>query len=127
LKGGVFIDSDAMIEKPLDYIAKDCDLFSVQSLVPNCIFQGFIGSVPKNNIIYKALQDAYNISPEDLKKDYLLLTKHMFDIIKKEEDKYTIKLFNEKWLNNGQISETYDQNTDEVVLKHYPGSGVVPE
>ena len=65
ITGGVFMDSDAMIEMNIENIIQDYIFFSVYSIIPNTIFQGFIGSTPKNNIIYKALCDAYNINIQD--------------------------------------------------------------
>jgi hypothetical protein len=127
LKGGVFIDSDAMILLNMDNIAKNYEFFSVKSLVPNSIFQGFLGSIPKNRIIYKALKDAYNISNDDLNNEYLILTKHLYQIIDNDKNNYKIKLFNERWVKKGKISESYDNETGKVILKHYQGSGYVPE
>ena len=57
VKGGVFMDSDAMIYKPIDKIVKDYRFFSVNSeYVPNSLFQGILGAEPKNPLIGKALQ-----------------------------------------------------------------------
>lgn len=85
LKGGVFLDSDAMLQKNIDLISKNYDFFSVNSThyCPGCIFQGFLGAKPKNKIIYEALVDAYNVNTKDLDKDYLLLCKYLFNILKK--------------------------------------------
>ena len=55
VKGGVYIDSDAMIEDNIENIAQDFDFFSVNSTyLPGSIFQGFIGCTPKNIIIYES-------------------------------------------------------------------------
>lgn len=80
-QGGVFMDSDAMIETNIDTIVKDYDFFSVKSNINNTIFQGFIGCVPKNPIIYAALKDVYTIDVDHLTKFYHLLTANMYTII----------------------------------------------
>ena len=98
LEGGVFMDSDAMIEVDMSDISRDYDFFSVNSLCSiGTIFQGLIGSVPRNEIIYKALQDAYIIKPEDLKADYFLLVKHMYDIVHEKYYDFKIKLYFENY------------------------------
>ena len=78
----MFIDSDAMIETNIENIVKNYDFFSISSVFPNTIFQGFIGSIPKNIIIYKALGDAYNINIQQLSKNYHLFCFNLYDIIK---------------------------------------------
>jgi hypothetical protein len=73
IKGGVFIDDDAMLQYDMNYISSDYDFFSVNSsYCPGCIFQGLIGAVPQNEIIYAALKDCYNINNKNLNEDYLL-------------------------------------------------------
>lgn len=122
LNGGVFIDSDATLNADMNDIANDCEFFSVNSVFDNTIFQGFIGATSHNNIIYKALIDAYHI--ETLEKDYLVLTRNMYTFIKEEEGNYTIKLFYEKHTGN-EVYDTYDEN-GTVILKHYSLTKTIP-
>lgn len=137
VKGGVFIDSDAMLEKNLDDVLGNCQFFSVGSanIHPDTIFQGLIGAVPNNEIIYKALVDAYNINDKDLADDYLVLTRNLYNIIYQGKSNYEenydfkIKLFQERWIEGAQMptSEIYDPITQEVILKHYCVSKVIPK
>jgi mannosyltransferase OCH1-like enzyme len=75
--GGVFIDSDAMLQVSLDDIVKDYDFFSVKSFNEDTIFQGFLGVSPNHFIIRQCLEDALNIDIVQLQADYLLLCKNM--------------------------------------------------
>lgn len=72
LNGGVYLDYDAVLNKPLDEIVKDYNFFTVKSILNNdSIFNGFIGAEPKNTIIYQALKAIYQSNLDDCKdKDY---------------------------------------------------------
>lgn len=136
VKGGVFVDSDAMLEKNLDDVLDDCHFFSVGSkeITPDTIFQGLIGAVPKNEIVFEALMDAYNIDDDKLAKDYHLLIRNLYNIIYKGNTTFEgnfdfkIKLFQERWLDEElkSISEIFDPLTEEIILKHYPMSKEIP-
>lgn len=135
VKGGVFIDSDAMLEKNLDDVLGNCQFFSVASSLinPGTIFQGFIGAVPNNEIMYKALLDVYNINIDDLDGDYLVLTRNLHKIIYQGKSNYEenydfkIKLFEERWGEGEAVAEIYDTNTKETVLKHFCISKIIPK
>lgn len=136
VKGGVFVDSDAMLEKNLDDILGNIQFFSVgsENINPGTIFQGLIGAVPKNKIIYESLIHAYNIDIEVLDKDYHLLIRNLYNIIYKgmssyeENYDFNIKLFQERFMEGEQaISEIYDPVNDNVILKHYQGSKIIPK
>jgi hypothetical protein len=126
IKGGVFIDSDAMLNTQLDDIAKDYDFFTV-----NCdnnsgiIFQGFIGGISKCSIIYDALIHAYNITQEELSTDYHAFCKHLYNQLCDENNNeksycFPIKLYTEDTYNYG-TAKTFDKlgNSDEILLFHY--------
>lgn len=61
LKGGIFLDSDAIFEKNIDYILENYDTVLVKSFsrMPH-IFTGFIATYPKSELLYQALVHAYN-------------------------------------------------------------------
>lgn len=132
LEGGVFLDSDAMIFVDMNDIVRDYDYFSVNSqCVPGSIFQGFIGAVPGNDIMYKALQDAYVVDPSELKADYHLLVKHMYNIVMNEKrDATKTKLYTERGCDNG-IGHTYDDDGEgedqgRLILKHFYTEKKIP-
>jgi len=129
VKGGVFIDSDAMLSMDINNIALNYLFFSINStIVPNSIFQGFIGATSRNEIIYRALQDAYNVDTAILKSDYHLLCKNLFNIIKASySDKLNneIKLYHEGVYDNNTFKCYNDKN--ELILLHYWRRKIIPK
>jgi hypothetical protein len=125
LEGGVFLDSDAMIQMDMDILAADCDFFSVNSTcVDKSIFQGFIGAVPKNEIMYLALKHAYTVNPADLTDNYHMLVRELHTIVFSKKFDCEIKLFTEKCIEHA-VAYTVDDNNN-IVLKHYHTDKVVP-
>jgi mannosyltransferase OCH1-like enzyme len=134
IKGGVFIDSDAMLQVDLDEIASNREFFSVESkyIRPKSIFQGLIGSTPNNKIIYEALKDIYTISPETL-KDYFIIVKHLYCIVQQYKHLYDSKLYVEKWqikprkIKNEKYCESiiFD-DVKKTLLIHYPCNSKLP-
>jgi lipopolysaccharide biosynthesis glycosyltransferase len=96
VKGGVFMDSDAMIYRPIDQIVKDYKFFSVKSgVVPNCIFQGILGAEPRNPLIGAALQFFFRGDFSALDTDYHYLCKDIFSLYQEIKEKDGYKLFEE--------------------------------
>lgn len=84
--GGVFLDSDAMIECNIGFIVGDYQLFSVKSYIDSTIFQGFIGCIPRHPVLHKALKDAYEIDIDVLTKNYHMLTENMWSFFCESEN-----------------------------------------
>lgn len=125
LKGGVFMDSDAMLETNIENVVKDYSFFTVRSIHPNSVFQGFIGSEPGNEIIHKALKNAYTIDVEELNRNYLLLTRNLFDIIQKTKPNFSMKLYKEE-RNNNESYKTLDDD-GKVLVIHYNKYKIIPK
>ena len=131
VNGGVFMDSDAMLEVDIGTIVKEHDFFSVDSkyINRNRIFQGFIGCVPKHPIMYAALKDMYAIT-NDVLKDYDILTKHMYTFYQKYKTPHSTLYFEKyitkpnKTLTNACKSVTYEE--DRLLLSHYPCQEKIP-
>ena len=125
IKGGVFLDSDAMIQTNINYIIKDYDFFSVESThyCPLCIFQGFLGANSKNKIIYEALVDLYNMDINVLNNDYLIVCRNLYKILKKRWN-YKIAIYKEIYGSNNVAITINDRN--EVILAHYFVTKKVP-
>lgn len=126
IKGGVFLDSDAMLQKNINEIVKDYDFFTVESThyCPLCIFQGLIGANPNNQIIYEALKDIYNIDNQLLIEDYLIICKNLYNILKKKWN-YKIKIYKEIYGSN-KVAITVDNNDNSLIIAHYFDSKIVP-
>lgn len=126
VKGGVFIDSDAMIEKDINIIANDYDFFSVESkYFPNTIFNGFIGTTEKNVIMYEALKHAYNIDVYELNKDYMTFCKQLREIYNTHKTGQNSHLYLE--VENNDKSAKIVNNKGEPVLIHYYKYKQVPD
>jgi mannosyltransferase OCH1-like enzyme len=128
VKGGVYIDMDAMIQENIEDIVGDADFFTVNSnYFPGTVFQGFLGASPKHPLIYKALYDIYHISTQDLIREFHVLCKNLYNFIQEElrngERKYIIKLFDEVY---GNETDAYVKSGEKLVLIHYHIKKVIP-
>jgi len=125
VKGGVFFDDDAMIEIDIKEVIQDHKFFSVNSIaVKNSVFQGFIGCEPKNDIIYKALQDAYNIDLDELSKDYYLFCRNLYKIIQEDTTNDKIHLYKEGYYSSGAMQAYNEKN--QTLLIHYWRDKTIP-
>lgn len=126
INGGVYIDTDAMIEIDIKDIILDNSFFSILSSHHQCgstICNAFIGASPKNDIIYRALVDVYNISNDALSGFYHVLCKNLFDIVNNNKYDFTYKLYKEEsWENvivrGYDYCKIYNEN-NEIVMIHY--------
>jgi len=119
--GGVFLDSDAMIECNIENIVGHYELFSVKSYIDGTIFQGFIGCIPRHPVLYKALKDAYEIDIDVLTKNYHLLTENMWRFFSESEN---YKLYRELE-SDGEKAVTIDDNGSPILI-HYWKTKVIP-
>jgi lipopolysaccharide biosynthesis glycosyltransferase len=108
VKGGVFMDSDAMIYRPIDQIVKGYKFFSVKSgVVPDCIFQGILGAEPRNPLIGAALQFFFKGDFSVLDLDYHFLCKDLY------------RLYNET-VQEIPGSRVYQENSDYHLFEESP-------
>jgi lipopolysaccharide biosynthesis glycosyltransferase len=131
VKGGVFLDSDAMIYAPITDIVKDYRFFSVRStLVPDSIFQGILGSEPGNPLIYRALKSFYSMDALVLEFNYHFLCKELFTFYQEipEDQKAAYKLYTENpayvddniTINNHLFTGDMILNDEGItIFKHY--------
>lgn len=129
VKGGVYFDTDAMIETNIDSIVKSYEYFSVNSTYfPGTIFQGFIGCVKGHPIIYKGLKDIYNIDNSTLiakPENFHMICKNMYSFVKDYPEKDSIKLYEEVF-GDPITANVIDKDTNILVLKHYHIKKVIP-
>lgn len=131
VKGGVYFDTDAMIECNMDEIIKDYEYFSVNSTYfPNSIFQGFIGCTPKHPIMYKGLKDIYEVDNNKLiekPENFHDICRNMYHFVTNYEDKSKIKLYEEVF-GTPEVANVVDlQDNNKLVLKHYHINKIIPK
>ena len=138
LNGGVYIDSDAMLEKNIeDFIDENCEFFTVKSaiLTNKSMFNGFIGCTPKHVIMYEALKNVYCVDKKVLTTDYFYICKNLYDIIENyknilkslfvnSSNLCQLKIFTEELYKDG-ICATIN-NKKEVLLLHYYNKEIIP-
>jgi len=125
INGGFFMDSDAMLYVNIDNIVKDYNFVSVNSSChPNTIFQGLLGASPNNEIIKKALYEAYNINPNILDNNYHYFCKQLYNIIKENDYGYSIKLYKERRIDHNNGDDILDGDT--LLFKHYWKNKIIP-
>jgi mannosyltransferase OCH1-like enzyme len=127
INGGVFIDSDAMIEENIDSIVNDYSFFSVNSsYYIGTIFQGFIGCTPRHPIIEKALIDIYNTPDDILKGEFHLLCKNLYTFYNDyHDDGNNIHLYQER-TGTDEYAEVVDLTNNKIILKHYYKKKIIP-
>ena len=136
LKGGVYIDSDAIMEEDMNVIVKDkYTFFSVKSLDPakNHMFQGVLGSIKGHSIIYESLKHLYNIDVERLNTTetniypYFECTIFMYEEYERymkthSDESDSIKIFNEciSEKNDGCVfTHDADDESKKRLFSHY--------
>ena len=129
LRGGFFMDSDAMIYKNIEEIVKDYAFVSVNnSRLAGAIFQGVIGASPKNEIIKEALFHLYNANMNfDIESNYLCFCHELYNILTRNNFDYKIKLYEERHGRQGRhcgIAEVWDEN--EFLFAHYFIEKIIP-
>lgn len=124
VKGGVYMDMDAMIQSPIDDIVGNADFFTVNSsYFPGTVFQGFLGATPQHDIIYQALRDIYHTPTASLRTQFHLLCKNLYGFIQEKKSGSTL-LFEEV---HGTEDEAHVLDKDnKVVLIHYHIKKVIP-
>lgn len=126
IKGGVFIDSDAILNKNIESIIEDYSFVSVKSIVPNTLFNGFIATEKKNIIIYNALKKIYKTKNKQLNKDYHLICNQLFNIYNEYKNKNTI-LLNEVHINKyDNICVVTLDKFNHIALTHFAWSNKIP-
>ena len=126
INGGVFLDSDAMIECNLDDIIEDYDFVTVICNCDTLYFNGFICTRPKNIIMYESIKHIYHFNLYDLSKDYFAIV-HKFKIIVNDlKNNLKIKLYKEKGDWTGVMPTVDEDNNNKIIFKHYYHTKVIP-
>jgi mannosyltransferase OCH1-like enzyme len=125
VKGGVYMDLDAMNQCPIENIIGNADFFTVNSsYFPGTVFQGFLGATPKHPLIYQALKDIYHCPLENLRKEFHLLCKNLYGFIQEQRTEKTLLL---EEVYGGCEEEAHVLDKDKkVVLIHYHIKKIIP-
>ena len=125
VKGGVYMDLDAMIQCPIENIIGNADFFTVNSsYFPGTVFQGFLGATPKHPLIFEALKDIYHCPLENLRKEFHLLCKNLYGFIQEQRTERTLLL---EEVYGGCEEEAHVLDKDKkVVLIHYHIKKIIP-
>jgi len=126
VKGGVYIDMDAMIYDNIENIIGDAEFLTVNSsYFPGTVFQGFLAATPTNHLIYKALLDLYIQPNSVLIKEFHLLCKNLCVFIEEEKQatNMKIKLLEETF---GNEEEAHVKDGERTVLIHYHIRKIIP-
>ena len=124
LRGGVFLDSDAIFETNINNIIQDYDSVFAKSFMKNeHLFNGFIATYPRNEIIYNALKHAYNTENNTLQSNYHYLCEELLRIVLSEQK----KLSSQNMIIYQEYSDTIDgkcvgrfkNSNEETVFIHY--------
>ena len=130
VKGGVYMDTDAMLEDNIENIVQDYEFFSVNSTYfPGTIFQGFIGCTPKHPILYEALKDLYFIDNQLLITQFHTLCKNMYDMVAAHKNKYpdsNVKLYQEVYGTPEEAHCIDVERNNQLVLIHYHIKKIIP-
>ena len=117
VKGGFYMDSDAMIFAPIDRIVKDYEFVCVMSTaVKGSFFQGVIGAAPKNPIIRQALTNVYRLDPTALVGNFHFLCQDIHNIyMEYAGDKSHFRLYDEQ----NYARDIVDTDDNTVIFRHY--------
>jgi len=83
LNGGVYLDSDAILEKKIERIIEDHSFTTIKAYHNNepLIFNGFLACPAGNPVIYEALKRTYKMDPATLESDYHAICKDLLNIL----------------------------------------------
>jgi hypothetical protein len=123
--GGVYVDMDAMIYENISDIIENIDFFSVNSTYfPGVVFQGFIGCVPRNDVVFSALKDVYFTDNRELVETFHLLCKNLYGFVNAQSGS-RIKMFEEVY-GNETDAHVVDKDSGKLILIHYHINKIIP-
>jgi hypothetical protein len=129
INGGIFLDSDAMINMDISNILQEyneiyieSDFFKSRGGILNHIFNGFICTYPKSPVIYNALKHMYECT---LIENYQMFCQKLYDILM-ELNPSNVKIYKEPpEIPNQDISYVYNDKNQKI-LSHYYQHKIIP-
>lgn len=132
LRGGVFLDSDAMFETNIENIIQNYESVFAKSFMKNeHLFNGFIATYPRNEIIYNALKHAYNTDDNVLKSNYHYLCEELLRIVNNstsEHDPREIIIYQEypDAVNGRKVGKFKNQNQETLFIHYWQDRRIPP-
>jgi mannosyltransferase OCH1-like enzyme len=124
-KGGVYIDSDAMLQTIITDLTREHTFFSVcSSYFPSTIFQGIIGSIPEHPILYKAIKNIYETENRILIHDFHLLCRNLYSYVHEHTCSPEPHLYQEIYGNDQEAHIIDDQHN--LLAIHYYSTKIIP-
>jgi hypothetical protein len=123
--GGFFLDGDAMIYDNIENIINNNNFVTAIGLDTSTLCNAYIGTFPKNPIIYEALKDAYNIDVSKFMNNYDLLCKNLYNIVHKTKYHFKIKLYKEYDNVRGESAKVINDNGN-IIIVHYYKYKIIP-
>lgn len=119
-KGGVYLDSDAVLNADIESICEDYDFVTINSYHDNkdLVFNGFLAVKPGCSIMYEALKDAYETTDALLLEDYHLLCKNLFMIVQRHLSE-NIKIYQEEKSDDFYAGVRTYNDDRKLILTHY--------
>jgi len=127
IEGGVFMDSDAMIETEIQHIIKNYRCVFVRSFMETPhLYNGFIAVDKQNPIIYRALQHAYHTENHTLLRHYHYLCEELLRIYQ-ELCLPNTKVYQEiNKIHDGYGGSIIVDEEGKKMMSHYFFSKVIP-
>ena len=127
LRGGVFLDSDAMFETNIEKIIQDYNSVFAKSYMENeHLFNGFIATYPRNEIIYNALKHAYNTENETLQSNYHYFCEELLRIVNAKDKQNTIIYQEYSDTIDSKGVGRFKNGNEETVFIHYWQNREIP-
>ncbi|NBV28612.1 hypothetical protein EBS02_06305 [bacterium] len=126
-EGGIFVDSDMMIYVSIDQVLGNSNPHFVSIRCypqhEDWIFNGFMAVTRENPIMWNALVNAYSASAKYLATDYFYFVRALYDIVKAEENRQTLLIYQEYMTDCGYAFTPIGEN---IGFRHFFRSKIVP-
>ena len=140
LNGGFFIDSDVMphvhmnsihtteVDHILVFSDLECNRISNPDLPGPIVFNGFMGCIPKSQLVLKALRNAYRTKDKVLQLSRLYFVYMLHLITEEYKSKYNILFFTEQIESAGASSSyTIDKFGNKLFTHYFGQPKLIPE
>lgn len=128
LNGGVYIDTDAMIEADIQDIIGNYEFVSVKSYHADrdLLFNGFIATRPGHPILRQALEDIYHLKDDHLQEDYYKVCADFYDITVSHTTDPGVYLYQEQKLPGFYAATKVVDEKSRDLLCHYEQPKKIP-